>query len=353
MIHNKKFTKTKKNGGIVPAVRDERTLFVPIPCGNCIECMKKKARDWQIRLQEDIKTHTGAKMTTLTFSNESIKELHTKIILDNPALSSLKGYELDNKIATVAIRLFNERYRKKYKKALRHWFVTELGHNGTENIHLHGIVWPQCSLEELESLWKYGWIWKYRYINGVKTNYVNGKTISYSTKYITKKDELYKHYKPKVLCSPGIGRNYTNTLNAQMNKFKGEDTRQTYKTETGHKISLPTYWRKKIYDDEEREILWRIAMDKNEAWVCGEKINIANGKDELFKLIHHYRKLNRRLGFGSYHKDEERLQWEETRRQDMFLKRIKDAEKTNTKLSEGEGNHFGFPSNPSLFIGTD
>ena len=57
LIKNTKYTKTKKNGGIIPAVRDKRVLGVPIGCGRCMECMKKKKRDWQIRLLEDIKTN--------------------------------------------------------------------------------------------------------------------------------------------------------------------------------------------------------------------------------------------------------------------------------------------------------
>ena len=42
---------------------------------------------------------------------------------------------------TKAIRLCLERIRKHTGKSVKHWFITELGHNGTERIHLHGIVW--------------------------------------------------------------------------------------------------------------------------------------------------------------------------------------------------------------------
>ena len=175
IIRNKKYTENKKNGGVIPTVSDERTLYVAAGCGNCIECRKQKAREWQVRLMEDIKEHKNGKFITLTFSDESIKKLSEEI--------KLTGYELDNEIATRATRLFLERWRKKYKKSIRHWLVTELGHNGTENIHMHGIVWTNESMEEVERIWQYGWVWKGKKINGKMENYVNNKTINYTIKY--------------------------------------------------------------------------------------------------------------------------------------------------------------------------
>ena len=134
LIANPKYRANKKNGGIIPAVFDNRILQVPIGCGNCIECRKKKKREWQIRLYEECEENKNGIFVTLTFSNESIRELGKEI-------KNLDGYERDNAIATLAVRRFLERWRKKHKKSVRHWLITELGHNGTENIHLHGIIW--------------------------------------------------------------------------------------------------------------------------------------------------------------------------------------------------------------------
>ena len=55
LIYNKKYTANKKNGGKIPPVSDERTRYVPVGCGKCIECMKQKKREWQVRLLEEIK----------------------------------------------------------------------------------------------------------------------------------------------------------------------------------------------------------------------------------------------------------------------------------------------------------
>ena len=121
---------------------------------------------FQVRLKEDVKHNTNGKFITLTFSNESIAEITKKVTQKTTKIRNgikttwidkngklcqrykykyvteevqLKGYDLDNAIARHAVRKFNERWRKRYGKAIRHWLVTELGHNGTENIHLHGI----------------------------------------------------------------------------------------------------------------------------------------------------------------------------------------------------------------------
>ena len=40
---NPKYKKNKKNGGIIPAILDERVLAVPIGCGECIECRKQNS----------------------------------------------------------------------------------------------------------------------------------------------------------------------------------------------------------------------------------------------------------------------------------------------------------------------
>ena len=79
LIKNRKYTPNKKNGGNVPECKDERTLSVPVGCGKCIECRKQKARQWQVRLHEEIKSDNTGKFVTLSFSEESLTKLSEKI----------------------------------------------------------------------------------------------------------------------------------------------------------------------------------------------------------------------------------------------------------------------------------
>ena len=228
---NKKYEKNKKNAGIIPAFWDERVLHVPRQCNKCIECKKRKARDWQIRLTEEIKTHKNGKFITLTFSNESIYKIRNQPGIEKWGdITQFEGYDLDNEIAKRAVHWFRERWRKEFKEPIRHWLTTELGHTGTENIHLHGIIWTDKDYKTIHRVWGYGFIWprpddKKR----IRKNYVNEKTVNYIIKYVSKMDYDHKEYSPKILTSPGIGSEYTNSFNSTQNIYKGEKTDETYR----------------------------------------------------------------------------------------------------------------------------
>ena len=55
IVKNPKYKPNKKNGGYPPIWNDIRVLGVPIGCGRCIECMKKKRNEWRVRLSEELK----------------------------------------------------------------------------------------------------------------------------------------------------------------------------------------------------------------------------------------------------------------------------------------------------------
>lgn len=330
---NPKYKANKKNGGAVPPLTDKRIGVVPIGCQRCMECRRQKAREWQVRLLEEVRDKPNGKFVTLTFSNEAIVEV-VDYIKEKTFLEMLKepkdrkqiwfekkGYDKDNQIAKVALRLFLERWRKRYGESVRHWMVTELGHRGTENVHMHGILWTD-DLGELEKLWKYGYVWK-GYETGKQKNVVNARTVNYVIKYILKQDEKHERYKSRVYTSAGIGAAYATSGRAKRAGYKGEDTDETYRTEDGHKISMPTYWRNKIYSEEEREKLWLQRLDKQVRWVGGEEIDVSKGMDEYYKTLEWYREKNRRLGYGDNTKDWDKEVYENARRDMLLEQRMK------------------------------
>lgn len=316
LIQNRKYISNKKNGGVIPAICDNRVLAVPIGCGECIECRKKKSREWQIRLSEEIKTDRNGIFVTLTFNNENFAKYAKE--------TDKKGYELDNEIATKATRHFLERWRKKYKKSVKHWLITELGHNGTENIHMHGIIFTDKDPNEIRKIWGNGFVWLgNQKSNGTIENYVTEKTINYIIKYVNKSDEKHPGYKSKILCSKGIGNKYTERSDSEKNKYKPKETNETYRLTSGHKTALPIYYRNKIYSEEEREKLWLEKLDKNERYVMKEKIDISKGEEEYYKTLEWYRAINKRLGYGDgeFKKNEYEIQ----RRELLHKKRIEKA----------------------------
>lgn len=308
---------TKKNGGAIPQCHDKRMLEVPIGCGNCIECCKQRARGWQLRMLEEVKHNKNGKFITLTFRTESLIELGKEV-------TNLTGYNKENKIAKIAMRRFNERWRKKYKTAIRHWTITELGHGETEHIHIHGILWTDKTYEEIEEKWQYGYIWPRK--ESQKYNYVSERTVNYLMKYIAKRDPMHEYYKPIILTSPGIGNRYTERVDAKNNKYKPGETKETYTTRTGHKIILPTYWRNKIYSEEERIKLWIEKLDKNERYVLGERVT----EEEYNNAIQEAQRKNKRLGYKGREIDEEKRRAENNRRAEIMAKRAKSGLPTHT-----------------------
>lgn len=319
---NKKYTSTKKNGGIIPPIKDERTKYIPVGCGNCIECRKQKANSWKTRLMEEIKTTKNGIFITLTFSDEAYCQLHKEI---KPTEKETE-FDIDNRLATLAVRKFLERHRKKYRKPLRHWLITELGHNGTENIHLHGIIFTELPLKEIQDLWGYGYTWPN---DTTQTpNYVNERTINYIIKYVTKVDKEHTLFKPKILTSKGIGSNYLNTTNAKTNQYRGEKTKEYYTTRTGTKITLPTYYKNKLYSEEEREQLWLNKLDKETRYVLGNEFDISKTSEIFEQAVEQARKRNQEFGYGT---DEITLEEEQYQRQQRRLKQLTRITKAQKK----------------------
>lgn len=307
LIKNRKYISNKKNGGNIPPVNDKRVLTVPVGCGKCMECKKQKKRLWQVRLQEEIRENKNGKFVTLSFSNESLKELENEI-------KGLSGYDMDNEVARLSIRRYLERWRKKHKRSVKHWFVTELGQTNTERIHIHGIMWTD-KREDIEKIWKYGHV----YIG----DYVNEKTINYIVKYVNKVDEKHKEYNSKIFTSAGIGSNYLKRDDWKINKYKGKETKEQYITRQGIKLPLPIYYRNKIYTEEERENLWLIKLDQEKRYVCGNEIDISKNEEEYYKALKYYRMKNMSLGYGDDKKNWDLKRYENDRRNMLKKERMK------------------------------
>jgi hypothetical protein len=331
IILNRKYTKTKKNKGIIPQITDERTRYVPVGCGKCMECKKQKKRQWQVRLQEEIRHDNRGQFVTLSFNDEELGKLEKDydeqeiitgirktITLKNgkernyynkekiKTKNKLTGYELDNAVVKKAVRRFLERWRKVNKKSVKHWLVTELGQKKTERIHVHGILFTDKTTEEIEKIWKYGNVWI--------GEYTNERTINYIVKYVSKTDKQHPNYNSITLCSPGIGSNYIKRMDSNNNKYKGDRTNETYKTRQGIKLNLPIYYRNKIYTEEEREKLWIQKLDKGERWVNGVKIDISKTEEVYYKRLREAQIKSKKLGYQDNKKNWNKIKYENERR---------------------------------------
>lgn len=239
IIENPRYAKSNENS---KGVKDRRLRWIQIPCGHCEECRRTKANEWRVRLIEEIKSNSkNIIFATLTFSEESLKKLEY-------------DEKEPNKAPQKAISLFRKRWWKKYKKPLKHWLITELGHDNTKRIHLHGLIWTELTEEQFEKEWGYGWVF-FGYN-------ISERTINYIVKYVTKRDEANPEFDGKIFTSKKIGASYINKNTLRRHRYQDKFTEETYKTESGIKIALPIYYKQKIWTDQEREALRIIKEEK-------------------------------------------------------------------------------------------
>ena len=100
-----------------------------------------------------------------------------------------------------------------------------------------------------------------------------------------KTDLQHKNYKQIILTSPGIGKQYLQRQDAIWNKYCGENTRDTYRTNNGYKIALPIYYRNKIYTEMERELLWLNKLDKQKRYILGQEIDMTTNPELYTQLL--------------------------------------------------------------------
>lgn len=295
-VPNPKYKPNKKNGFNPPVCKDWRVSSVPIGCGKCIECRKQKANEWRVRLLEELKENPNAYFITLTFAPEELDKLCKELQVNE-----------SNAIAKLAVRRFLERWRTKHKKSLRHWLITELGHENTERIHLHGLVFSNLPFNNklLEDIWKYGMTYT--------GEYCNAKTINYVIKYVTKLDTDHKGYEPIILCSSGLGSRYCKTAAAKIiHKYNEDNTREFYRLDNGAKVNMPIYYRNKLFTEEQREQLWLQKLDKNTRFVMGikcDKLDTDEGQLIYNEILKKAQEDNTNLGFGSNSKEWNRKEY--------------------------------------------
>lgn len=280
LITNPKYLPNKKNNYEVTQPKDKRIKMVAIGCGKCIECRRKKIREWMVRIEwEERTTRIRGRTITLTFDEASLDKLPSDA----------------NEAAAEAIRLFLKRWDKEKHRTIRHWFVTELGKEATERLHLHGIVW-ETDYKDIQRIWGYGNV---KFGDKYGNDAVTERAIRYMTKYIMKPNEKDPNWMGKIFASKGIGKAFKNSETAKRLSAKGKDAPQYLKLKSGVKIDIPIYYRNKIFTEEEREDIWIKLLDKEERYVMGQKFDVSTlqGDIEYEKALAYQQKENERLGY--------------------------------------------------------
>ena len=136
LIPNPKYRTSKKRGYYKPSPHDARLNYVPVACGKCYECRKKKAREWRIRLAEEIR-HNKSYFVTLTIDDDNLEMLKNEL-----GVKTVKGNE--NNIATLALRKFLERCRKKTGEIIKTLVCNRIRRRQRKNTSTWNIFREQC-----------------------------------------------------------------------------------------------------------------------------------------------------------------------------------------------------------------
>lgn len=275
--------KYKKNP---QACWDYRLRVIEIPCGVCQECRKKRASEWRARITAEMKKNINSQFVTLTISDEYIEKVENQ--------------EIHQACADLMRKLTKNANKQKVK--MKRVFISEIGGNDTQRLHFHGIVWPAIDKETWKKLWPYGI---------VDTGYkCDQSTVSYITKYMLKGSEKFPDYISRVYSSGGIGADYVKSTDAKKrNQYRGKDTNQKLKTESGKEIELPMYWKKKLYTDYQRELLRIDSIEKQEKWVNGNRIDMTDPDwyKEYRAALDYQRERAKEAGFQKPQKNQKKI----------------------------------------------
>lgn len=238
---------------------------IPFPCGRCVACLKRKGSEWSFRLMQQDKTSITSYFITLTYDTSFVP------ISQNGFMSLQKVHCSD----------FFKRVRSAHDRAglvtpecdaadrIKYFVVGEYGGKRVRP-HYHaicfnfelGVMFSKEDLLVLEhtdfdgEAHVYCHQWKFGHCTVGK---VTGASIGYCLKYMMKPGRIPMHVNDDRqrefrLMSKRLGRSYITDEVLKWHKDKLCE-RVYIGIEDGKKIPMSRYFKDKIYNDEERDVL--------------------------------------------------------------------------------------------------
>lgn len=207
---------------------------VPVPCGKCPNCKRRRINSWVFRLLQEEKRSSSSYFVTLTYDTRMVPI--TK-----------------NGFMTLCKKDFQD-YMKRLRKLcpdskLKYYAVGEYG-SQYQRPHYHAIIFNVPEQEMFFDAWSLDGV----PFGIVHVGTVTGDSIAYTAKYIDKPNFSKKHGRDDrvaefSLMSKGLGSNY---LTDDMINYHRSDSSRMYVTkEGGYRIALPRYYRDKIFSEHE------------------------------------------------------------------------------------------------------
>ncbi len=257
----------------------------PVPCGRCEACLVRKSNEWAFRLFQELEVSQNAYFVTLTYDEVNCPRGEVPVFEKTRALGrnellspfadkirakreeALNHYNLygewpvkyylhDMRIFSKRdIQLFIKKLRKRIPLGFRYFLCSEYGAL-KERPHYHAIFFnlpilsPEPNINHdkitdlIRELWNKGKVDVQRVCNG---------NLIYTAKYsLSTLDYAWNYPKPFILASKGLGMNYVankDNLNYHIDNLSGICT-----LSDGSKFPLPRYYKRKMFDDEIRQV---------------------------------------------------------------------------------------------------
>lgn len=205
---------------------NQKDRFVPVPCGKCPQCLKRRVASWSFRLEMESLLWNKQYFLTLTYNNENVP-------ISTNGFLTLRPKDVTN---------FFKRLRKQAGK-LRYYYCGEYG-TSTKRPHYHIILFATSSLFEsdIESNWTHGSVY-YGKVEPASIRY----TVQYYDKGVWQKQHVRDDREPEFSrMSQGIGKNFLTTK--QVKNFLDNPQKSFIYDVEGRKIAIPRYYKKRMYD---------------------------------------------------------------------------------------------------------
>lgn len=242
---------------------------IEVPCGKCPACRKRRVSAWSHRLMQEDKVSTSAHFITLTYDT-------THVPISRNGFMSCKKSD---------VQKFMKRLRKadiNATRTIKYYLCSEYG-GKTKRPHYHAIIFNCTDVYLIESTWQLG---------TVHYGQVTGASVGYTLKYMDKPKKIPAHRnddrEPEFgLMSKGLGLSY---INEQSIKWHKQDAinRMYIPIEDGKKISMCRYYKSKIYEETERQIIGKIQRERLLEQQAKEILNKGLDQYNHDKNAYHY-----------------------------------------------------------------
>lgn len=227
---------------------------IPVPCGKCPPCKKRRISGWSFRLMQEERQALSAFFVTLTYDTDHV------LITNNGFMSVCKR----------DVQLFFKRLRflqRHNPVQIKYYAAAE--YSPKMRPHYHLLIFNSTE----ENIAK-AWVAPPRDfplaaatpIGHIHYGTVTGASVGYTLKYMSKECKIPMHkrddrQKEFSLMSKGLGKCY---ITPAIRSYHKADmvNRMVITIEEGKKIPMPRYYKDKLYTEKQRKyICEQIALD--------------------------------------------------------------------------------------------